>query len=127
MMPGVCIFSSPSVPFFPSSFCPPLHGDVLSIALCFSFFSARKRGGEERRKRDRERERRGRRARQCPSEKSINLTRGLANVRTIRQRADWGGRGEWDSWRSRGTKEGVGEIRVPNPCQVNAAASSHMQ
>jgi len=42
-------------------------------------------------------------ARQCPSEKSINLARGLANVRTIRQRADW-----WEGMDSRrvGGREG---------------------
>lgn len=44
-----------------------------------------------------------RRVRQCPSEKSINLAHGLANVRTIRQRADW-----WEGMDSRrvGEEEG---------------------
>lgn len=103
MMSGVCIFSSPSVPCFAFPFRPPSHGGCSFYRSLFFFFFRREEGRGER-----ERERG---TRQCPSEKSINLARGLANVRTIRQRADWG----WDSWRSRG-KEGRGlEIRVPEP------------
>lgn len=97
---------------FPSFFCLPLHGGCSFDRSLFLFFFG-ERKGKERGVREREREGRGRRARQCPSEKSINLARGLANVRTIRQRADWGGRGEWNSWEIEGggKREGWGDTR----------------
>lgn len=59
-----------------------------------------------------------------------------ANVRTIRQRADWWERmvEENSRRRKRRRPEKRGQAREeggrntrPNPCQVNAAASSHMQ
>lgn len=106
MIPGVCIFFSPSVPFFASSIA---RGMFFLSFFVFLFFGERK--GDKR-----ERERRGGGGGgggggQCPSEKSINLARGPANVRTIRQRADWGGRGmgfEEIEGRRRGEGEGEG-------------------
>jgi len=69
----------------------------------------------------------------CPSEKSINLACGLANVRTIRQRADW-----WegmDSWRPRWwcRRRGSGKGRREGESAAEAVSgercsfASHMQ
>jgi len=91
--------------FFPLFFSPPPSPSPrVSFLLFLPFFSARPR---------------------CPSEKSINLACGLANVRTIRQRADWWeGMDSWrPRWRRRGREEGGRVDPRLKPCQVNAAAS----
>lgn len=91
-MPGTGIFSVQVRYFFLRPCRPLLHRVFfLSFFVFLSFFFFFSTG-------------------QCPSEKSINLACGLANVRTIRQRTDWW-EGMDSGWPWRGWIRGRTRVR----------------